>query len=55
MQILFYNDATDLDFILKPNRYEFSNPELTYLGNQLVYVITFQPKGSKDYKGDTTY
>lgn len=48
---LFYNDATDLDFILKSNRYEFSSPELTYLGNQLVYVITFQPKGSKDYKG----
>lgn len=48
---LFYNDATDLDFILKPNRYELSSPELTYLGNQLVYVITFQPKGSKDYEG----
>ena len=48
---LFYNDATDLDFILKSNRYEFSNPELNYLGNQLVYVMTFQPKGSKDYKG----
>ena len=48
---LFYNDATDLDFILKSNRYEFSSPELTYLGNQLVYVITFQPKSSKDYKG----
>ena len=48
---LFYNDATDLDFILKPNRYELSSPELRYLGNQLVYVITFQPKGSKDYEG----
>ena len=48
---LFYNDATDLDFILKSNRYEFSNPELNYLGNQLVYVMTFRPKGSKDYKG----
>ena len=48
---LFYNDATDLDFILKSNRYELSSPELTYLGSQLVYVITFQPKGSKDYKG----
>lgn len=48
---LFYNDATDLDFILKSNRYEFSNPELNYLGNQLLYVMTFRPKGSKDYKG----
>ena len=48
---LFYNDATDLDFILKSNRYEFSNPELNYLGNQLVYIMTFRPKGSKDYKG----
>tara|TARA_Y100000389_G_scaffold4463_1_gene4229 strand:- start:506 stop:1960 length:1455 start_codon:yes stop_codon:yes gene_type:complete len=48
---LFYNDGTDLDFILKSNRYEFSNPELNYLGNQLVYVMTFRPKGSKDYKG----
>ena len=26
---LFYNDATDLDFILKSNRYELSSPELT--------------------------
>ena len=48
---LFYNEETKLDFILKSSRYRFGNPELTYLGNQLVYVISCFPKGSKDYKG----
>ena len=48
---LFYNEETKLDFILKSNRYRFGDPELTYLGNQLVYVISCFPKGSKDYKG----
>ena len=48
---LFYNDGTDLDFILKSNKYNFSRPELTYLGNQLVYIIYCEPKGSRDFKG----
>ena len=48
---LFYNEKTDLDFILKSNKYKFSNPELTYLGNQLVYIILCEPKGSRDFKG----
>ena len=48
---LFYNDGTDLDFILKSNRYKFSIPKLTYLGNQLVYIIDCVPKGSRDFKG----
>ena len=48
---LFYNDGTDLDFILKSNKYNFSSPELTYLGNQLVYIIYCEPKGSRDFKG----
>ncbi len=48
---LFYNDGTDLDFILKSSRYKFSIPKLTYLGNQLVYIINCEPKGSKDFKG----
>jgi hypothetical protein len=48
---LFYNEDTKLDFILKSNRYSFGDPELTYLGNQLVYVISCLPKGSKNYKG----
>ena len=48
---LFYNDGSDLDFILKSNKYNFSSPELTYLGNQLVYIIYCEPKGSRDFKG----
>ena len=48
---LFYKDGTDLDFILKSNKYNFSSPELTYLGNQLVYIIYCEPKGSRDFKG----
>jgi hypothetical protein len=48
---LFFNKGTKLDFILNSNRYRFSEPELTYLGTQLVYIISCEPKGSKDFKG----
>ena len=48
---LFYNDGTDLDFILKSSKYKFSIPKLTYLGNQLVYIINCEPKGSRDFNG----
>ena len=52
---LFYNDGTDLDFILKSNKYNLAVPELTYLGNQLVYIIYCEPKGSRDFKGTLIY
>ena len=47
---LFYNDKPGLDFILKSKKYNFSSPELTYLGKDLVYVIYCKPSGSRKFK-----
>ena len=48
---LFYTDDAELNCIQKPNRYLFSEPELTYEGNELMYVIEYKPKGSEDFEG----
>ena len=47
----FFNPNSDLNFILKSKNYIFSESELTYLGNELVYVIEFYPKRGDKYKG----
>lgn len=48
---LFYTDDAELNCIQKSNRYLFSEPELTYEGNELMYVIEYKPKGSEDFEG----
>jgi len=48
---LFFQEKTKLNFIRKSGRYEFKMLDLTYMGNAAVYVISFVPKGSADYKG----
>ena len=48
---LFFADDSDLNVIQKPNRYVFSEPELTFEGNDLIYVIKFRPNGGEDYDG----
>jgi len=48
---LFFQEKTKLNFIRKSGRYEFEILDLTYMGNEAVYVISFVPKGSADYKG----
>ena len=47
----FFNPNSDLNFILKSKNYIFSDSELTYLGNELVYVIEYYPKRGDKYKG----
>ena len=47
----FFNPSSDLNFILKSKNYIFSDSELTYLGNELVYVIECYPKRGDKYKG----
>jgi hypothetical protein len=47
----FFNPNSDLNFILKSKNYIFSDSELTYLGNKLVYVIECYPKRGDKYKG----
>jgi len=42
---------TDLNFITKTRKYDFTLQQFTYLGNDAVYVISFQPSGSADFEG----
>ncbi len=42
---------TDLTFISKTRKYEYTLKAFTYMGNDAVYVIEFAPKGGADYQG----
>ena len=48
---LFFTKKAELNFIQKPNRYLFSEPELTFEGSDLTYVISYKPKGGEDFEG----
>jgi hypothetical protein len=47
----FLDPNSELNFILKSKNYQFSDPELFYLENNLVYVINCSPKKSDKFKG----
>lgn len=49
-QSFIYEDS-DLNFIHKAKKYRFELLDYTFLNNDFVYKISFQPKGSADYKG----
>ncbi len=44
-------EDTDFNFITKSRKYDYTLKEFTYLGNDPVYVISFQPSGSADFEG----
>ncbi|WP_339626607.1 carboxypeptidase-like regulatory domain-containing protein [uncultured Maribacter sp.] len=44
-------EDSDLNFISKSRKYDFTLQEFTYLGNDAVYVISFQPSGSANFEG----
>ena len=46
---LFFEKGTALDFILKPNKYNFSVPNFNLLGDDLIYQIEATPKGRAKY------
>ena len=46
---LFFQKDSYLNFILKPNKYIFSDPKINVLGNDLVYIIEAMPKGRGKY------
>lgn len=48
---LFFNEDTELDFLEKSNRYQFTHNSYTFIDKAAVYIINFEPKGSKDFKG----
>lgn len=37
--------------LFKPVRYDLTLDDFTYLGDAAVYVLSFKPKGSEDYRG----
>lgn len=51
MDGLFFQENSKLNFISKSWKYDFKMLDLTYLGDEAVYVLEFLPKGSADYKG----
>ncbi len=51
MQGLFFMEDSDLNFINKSRKYEFTLKNYTYIGDDAVYIVDFKPKGSADYRG----
>ncbi|KJD37017.1 hypothetical protein PW52_00730 [Tamlana sedimentorum] len=47
----FIFEDSDLNFIYKPNKYEFEIVDHLFLNEAFVYKITFKPKRGADYKG----
>lgn len=50
-EAMFFQEDTKLDFLTKSNRYDFTKREFTSIGDAIVYVIDFEPKWKKDFKG----
>ena len=48
---LFFHEDSKLDFLAKSNRYEFTFDNYTFINDEAVYIISFEPKGRKDFKG----
>lgn len=51
MNGLFFLEESKLNFINKSNRYQFTIVDFTYMGDQPIYLVDFEPKRSEDYKG----
>ncbi len=48
---LLFNEDSKLDILRKSSRYEFTKDDFTYIDDEPVYIIHFEPKRSKDFKG----
>lgn len=48
---LFFHEDAKLDFLSKSNRYRFTLLDYTFIDNIPVYILNFEPKGKKDFKG----
>jgi hypothetical protein len=48
---LFFHDDSNIDVLEKSNRYRFSLDNYTFIDGMPVYIISFTPKGRKDFKG----
>ncbi len=50
-QELFFHEGSKLDILEKSNRYRFTRRDYTFIDNEPVYIIDFEPKGKKDFAG----
>jgi len=48
---LFFVKDSKLNFVLKSSRYDFTLEDFTYVGEDPVYILNFEPKWRADYKG----
>ncbi|MFL2639407.1 MAG: carboxypeptidase-like regulatory domain-containing protein [Flavobacteriaceae bacterium] len=48
---LIFREKSNLNFILKSSKYNFSEPKLNYVGEQLVYILECKPKGRSKFAG----
>jgi hypothetical protein len=47
----FVSEEDELNFIHKSKRYDFEIKDYAFMDDMFVYVITFEPKRSEDFKG----
>jgi len=48
---LIFNEDSKIDVLDKSNRYNFKLDGYTFIDGEAVYILPFEPKGSKDFKG----
>lgn len=48
---LFFNEDSKLDILEKSNRYRFTLNDYTFIDGEPVFIISFEPKGKKDFEG----
>lgn len=51
LKTMFWNEEIPLDIFQKSNKYKFEVDGYTQMGNDVVYVILFEPKRGADFKG----
>jgi len=48
---LFFQEDSELDMLSKSNRYRFELTDYTFIDDAPVYILSFVPKGRKDFQG----
>ena len=48
---LFFHEDSKIDVLEKSNRYRFSLDNYSFIDGMPVFIISFTPKGNKDFKG----
>lgn len=51
LKTMFWNEEIPLDIFLKSNKYKFEVEGYSQMGNDIVFIISFEPKRGADFKG----